>query len=98
MVCHFSFKIIKRRLSAFVVSNVIVVVTDYLTLDCSSVRFVGSDMQQDQEADKQGQHESEATNSICEAMASYWGRLETHKEWTGKKPPIFHFMKAVNST
>lgn len=41
-------------------------------------------MQQDQNADQGSQQESEATNAVCEAMISYWGRLGRQKEWTGR--------------
>lgn len=55
----------------------------FFKLDCCSVRFVSSDMQQDQNADRGSQQESEAINAVCEAMISYWGRLGEQKQWTG---------------
>lgn len=59
----------------------------FFKLDCCSVRFVSSDMQQDQNADRGSQQESEATNAVCEAMISYWGSLGEQKEWTGRPSP-----------
>lgn len=77
----------------FAFSNLIVAGNDYFKLDCASVRFASSDMQQDQETDKGRNWEREATNSTCEAMVSYWGSLENHEEWTGKHSPRLRAMK-----
>lgn len=72
--------------------NLIIAGNDYFKLDCASVRFVNSDMQQDQEKDEGRNRESEATNSTCEAMVSYWGSLENREEWTGKHSRRLHSM------
>lgn len=71
------------------VSNLtrIIVGGQFFKLDCCSVRFVNSDMQQDQDVERGSQQESEATNALCEAMISYWGRMGEQKEWTGRPSP-----------
>lgn len=68
-------------------SDTVIVGRDYFKLDCSSVRFVSSDMQQDQEVDQGDHQEVETTNTICEAMVSYWGGLGSDGEWTGRHSP-----------
>lgn len=50
-------------------------------------------MHQDQDIDKERHRESEATNSICEAVVSYWGSLKNREEWTGKFSPRLIAMK-----
>lgn len=81
-----------------VLSNVGITGKGIFKFDCSSVRLVSSDIQQDQVKDQGGHHESDVMNSICEAVVSYWGGLQNQKEWTGKPITDTASYKAVNHT
>lgn len=64
-------------------------------LDCCSVRFVSSAMQQGQDVDQESKQKREATNALCEGMVSYWGRLGEQKEWTGRHAPRLHVARKL---
>lgn len=73
----------------------IIVGEHFFKLDCCSIRFVSSDMQSDEDVVRQWKQESDATNTLCEAMISYWGRLGEHEEWTGRYPPRLHVARRL---